>query len=142
MNKPLTVCILLLMLISCTRWPKPSTGGYAANYLYSPAYQKAISRAPDLTFLSMELLRVKAKMRPMYNSNIAACMPARVRLITQLDNQITQEITGGLLFAANMDLKLLESNVDELIKIQRPKGCPNPRHVPRRSWDQLQMRLE
>lgn len=142
MNKCLGLFIITFFLFACTPWPRPSTGGYALYYLFTPCYQQTLTRSPDLMYLSMQLARVRGKMRPICSSNIARCFPARIKLLRDIDGQIAQEIARGLVMGASMDLGIYEGNINELLKLQRFKGCPKPSKTNSRSWAQLKMRLE
>lgn len=141
MRKAITLVLTLLLVTACTRWPKPSTGGYAEYYLYTPPYQKTLTQnSPCLVFLSNRLLILLKKTDAMRHSHAAKCYPARVLLLDNLAQRIAQEIAAGLLIGVEADLYLYQANLNDLYKLNKLKGCPRPK--PTRHWKKLESRLQ
>ena len=138
MNKYFALIVLNLFLVACAPYPPPSTGGYAANYIFSPAYQKDLMNAPYARSLSIKLAILVQKTQAMRHSHARKCYPSRFFLLEGLADQIAQEIASGLFFGAETDLRLYELNLYELRKLNTFKGCPRPRKS--RSWEALEVR--
>lgn len=139
MGKYLIGLVVFLGLASCTQWPKPSTGGYAAHYLFTPAYQRALLQSPKLSFLSQKLAALIRQRKALNDSHVFRCYPGRKRLILLLEQQIAQEISAGLIIATHADLALYDNILRDTIRLNKNKGCP--RRLKNDCWTELKMRF-
>lgn len=122
--------IAAILSAACTPWPSPSTGGYAAYYMFTPAYQRELACGPNcspcLLFLSQRLAGLLKKRDDLRNSHAAKCYPARMVILDKLGQQIAQEIAAGLLIAVETDLMIYQQQLNELYKLNRIRTCIRP----------------
>ena len=141
MGKYFALFLVVFHVSGCTVWPKPSTGGYAANYLFTPTYQKAlVAKSPCLIIFSKRLANLIHKTHALRHTSTAKCFPARMALLDEMGRRIAQEIVAGLLIAVEADLLLYESNINEMYALKHYKSCPRP--LKSASWENLKMRLQ
>ena len=139
MTRKLCFIALILSLIGCTRWPSPSTGGYAAHYLFTKSYQERIDKHSLYFTLSQRLSALTIKFESLQNSHARRCYPARFTLLSLLGEQIAQEIARGLFLSADYDLNLFENNLSLVYELNKTKGCPTP--LPNHYWNFLKSRF-
>lgn len=141
MGKYFALFLIIFHLSGCTVWPRPSTGGYAPNYLFTPAYQKALAaKSPCLVGFSKRLECLVYRTHALRRTSAARCFPARMALLDEMGRRIAQEIVAGLLIAVKADLLLYERNIDEMYALTKAKSCPRP--LKSSSWENLKMRLQ
>jgi hypothetical protein len=141
MGKYFALFLIVFHLSGCTVWPKPSTGGYAANYLFTPAYQRALAaKSPCLIIFSQRLAGLIYKTHALRCTSAARCFPARMALLDEMGRRIAQEIVAGLLIAVEADLLLYEHNINEMHALSKARSCPRP--LKSASWENLKMRLQ
>ena len=140
MTKKLCFVMIVLSLLGCTRWPPPSTGGYAAHYIFTKSYQSKIDKRSLYLPLSRHLSDLTLKFEALQNSHARRCYPARFTLLSLLGEQIAQEIARGLFLSADYDLNLFEKNLALVYELNKTKGCPRPK--PNNYWNFLKSRFE
>lgn len=132
---------LTIGLTSCNFWPPPSTGGYAAHYLFN-RHQFTCGGGPTsrCQIQTNRLTRQLFELNLLRNTHAVLCRPARYRELRLLGQQIAQEIGGKLYLSAQIDLNLFEVNLAELKQLNTMPGCPKIRND--RGWDTLTLRIQ
>lgn len=131
--------VSILLLSSCTPWPKQGTGGYAQRYIFTPGYQNSLYKDNYAYFLSHRLRSLTLQGQAVAKSHASRCYPARFRLLNLLAQRIAQEIASGQFVAARADMYLYKKNIENIRLLNRHKGCPRrPKKDP--YWEYLKSR--
>jgi hypothetical protein len=131
--------LFISSLMGCSRWPVPSTGGYAAKGPLQITYKSAVPNAPFHQRLRTYFNLIQ-QMQILERSQVRRCYPARFLEMTFLEQQIAQETAAGLLLSADIDIVLLANNIAEVWKYRNVKGCPKLEDNPH--WLRLLSRIQ
>ena len=140
LSKIICLVVFLSGLLSCTKWPQPSTGGYAGHYIFTKFYQDRIDKRSRYYSLSQRFAHLTIQFQALGNSHAKRCYPSRFTLMSLLGEQIAQEIAGGLLQSAEYDLILFARNLSLICGLNALKGCPRPK--PDKNWEFLKSRFK
>ena len=139
MIKKFCFLVLIATLVSCTKWPMPSTGGYAQHYFFTPLFQARIYRHPCSCPLARRYKRMVLEFQALQLSHAKRCQPARFTLMALLIQRIPQEIARNLCQAADYDLILFAKNLRIVQQLNLHKSCVR-RPARSTSWDLLKAR--
>lgn len=135
------IACLIIILQGCNYWPAPSTGGYAAHYLFNKhQYSCGPGPSPICQIQRDRLTKALFELNLLRTTRAVLCRPARYRQLRLLGQQIAQEIVARLYLSAQVDLNLFDVNLKELNRLNTLKGCP--RATNDRGWESLKLRLQ
>lgn len=132
---------LILSLLGCNFWPAPSTGGYAAHYLFNQHQFTCGGGAASVCQVQKNrLTKLLFDLNLLRNTHAVLCRPARYRNLRLLGQQIAQEIAAKLYLSAQIDLNLFDVNLRQLRKLNELKACPKIKNDG--GWELLKLRIQ